>query len=215
MENEKLFFERIISLLDTFGGRDKAIRTVYCSLALISTRMRDRERGEKIAAFAKQFSRARLVYRMFSQPSLILSAIKIPENWYNSTDKIETFFNTSTTLLYLICGWSETIGWLSEAKLLGRNSAKFFQLSLHLWVFALLTSIARIIRQIFMKIIQKRFQFKQIKDEFILFIALIADFIAAVNSLPKGILWAGKLNSTQSSLFFLIASIVGLYRLWK
>uniref|UniRef100_A0A914L2H3 Uncharacterized protein n=1 Tax=Meloidogyne incognita TaxID=6306 RepID=A0A914L2H3_MELIC len=213
MENKKLFFEQLISLLDTYTGRDKAIRTLYCSLALISTRIRDREKGEKLAAFAKQLSRARLVYRLFSQPSLIFSAIKIPQNWHNSTDKIETFFNTSTTLLYLFCGWTETIGWLSEAKILGRNSAKFFQLSLHLWVFALLTSIARCIRQIFIKIIQRKF--KLIKDEFILFIALTADFVAAVNSLPKGILWAGKLNSSQNSLIFLIASIVGIYRLWK
>ena len=75
--------------------------------------------------------------------------------------------------------------------------------------------MARCIRQIFIKTILKRFKFRRIRDEFILFIALLADFIAAVNSLPKGTLWAGKLSSSQSSSLFLVASLVGIYRIWK
>ncbi|KAF7636055.1 hypothetical protein Mgra_00004503 [Meloidogyne graminicola] len=209
MENNKLFFERIVSLLETFAGRDKAIRTLYCTLSLISTKIQNEEINEKIVAFAKQLSKARLVFRMFSQPSLFLSAIRISENWRNSIDHIETFLNSWSNILYLICGWTEIIGWLSEAKLLKKNSAKFFQLSLHLWVLALLTNIIRCIRQILIKIIYKKHKiFKLIKDDFISLIALTSDFIAAINSFPKGILWAGKLSSSKSCSLFLIASII-------
>jgi hypothetical protein len=41
-----------------------------------------------------------------------------------------------------------------------------------------------------------------------------ADFVAGLNLLPHKFLWAGKLNQRTSATFFLIASIVGLYKLF-
>lgn len=52
-------------------------------------------------------------------------------------------------------------------------------------------------------------------EEISTFIMLSADFMNAVNYLPKGFLWAQTFSSTKVAVYGIIASGIGLVKLFK
>uniref|UniRef100_A0A183C9I1 GPS domain-containing protein n=1 Tax=Globodera pallida TaxID=36090 RepID=A0A183C9I1_GLOPA len=208
------------TVLERFDGRDKTIRSLYFTLVLIANRLRDQRKADQLMAFARQFSRTRLVCRMFSQPSLLLSVLRIPRAFRLSRDGVDFTLASSISVLYLFCGWTELIGLLTESGFVGRTTAhslRYFGRALRLWVLALALSIIRCLRQIVRRTAANGLTWRKsdrewLKTQLISLVGFSADFVAAVNSLPRGMLWAGKMLPSHCASLHLAASVVGVFK---
>ncbi|CAB3407644.1 unnamed protein product [Caenorhabditis bovis] len=203
--------EHLSSVLSTYAGRDKALRSMAFYLQHRSTS--SPTHSKELLALAKQLSAARLVMRQFNHPSMLKACQQVintirSDRVGTSIDPIEFGAGAAVTGIYSIYGFVELFAWLSDAKILAFDSARLYRYCLYLWLVALVSGIIRQLRIISRKSIDKA------KDDIITLIGLSADFISGVNSLPHKVLWAGKLSLKQSASFSLLASIIGFYKLW-
>uniref|UniRef100_A0A914HTB7 Uncharacterized protein n=1 Tax=Globodera rostochiensis TaxID=31243 RepID=A0A914HTB7_GLORO len=211
---------RLSTILERFDGRDKTIRSLYFTFVLIANRLRDQRKADQLMAFARQFSRTRLICRMFSQPSLLLSVLRIPRAFRLSRDRVDCTLASSISVLYLFCGWTELIGLLTESGFVGRTTAhslRHFGSALRLWVLALALSIIRCLRQIVRRTAANGLTWRKsdrewLKTQLISLVGSSADFVAVVNSLPRGMLWAGKMLPSHCASLHLAASFVGVFK---
>ncbi|CAI5438176.1 unnamed protein product [Caenorhabditis angaria] len=206
--NNTITIDHLTNVLGTYGGRDKALRSMAFYLQLRSTASQNQ--SKELLALAKQMSSARLVLRQFNHPSMfkacrnVIAALKSGR----IGDPVEFFTGSAVTIIYTFYGILEMIAWLSDAKILSFDAARLYRYCLYLWLLALINGIIRQIRIISNKGIEKS------KEDLLTLVGLSSDFISGFNSLPFKILWAGKLSLRQSATFSLIASIIGFYKLW-
>jgi hypothetical protein len=96
-----------------------------------------------------------------------------------------------------------------------------FQRSLRLWIVALTISVVQSVRLILILLRLPspspskwtKQQRRWLHNQLISLAGISADLVGAVNSLPAGTLWGGRLSGTQSAGLFLVASLVGVYKL--
>ncbi|EGT31261.1 CBN-PRX-11 protein [Caenorhabditis brenneri] len=200
--------DHLSTVLSSYAGRDKAIRSLAFYLQLRSTTSPGA--SKEILALAKQLSAARLVSRQFNHPGMIKSCRQILQAFNSGRigDPLEFFTGAAVTGIYTVYGVVELLAWLSDAKILAFDAAKLYKWCLYLWLSALINGILRQIRIIYRKGIEKS------SEDILQLVALSSDFISGVNSLPHKFLWAGKLSMRQSATFSLLASIIGFYKLW-
>ncbi|CAI2294212.1 unnamed protein product [Caenorhabditis sp. 36 PRJEB53466] len=203
-----LLNDHLTSVLATYGGRDKAIRSLAFYLQLRSTSAQ--EHSKEILALAKQLSSTRLVLRQFNHPGMFKACRQILQTLQSGKigDPVEFLTGAAVTVIYTVYGLVELLAWLSDAKLLAYDSAKLYKWCLYLWLMALINGIVRQLRVIYRKGIEKS------KEDVLTLVGLSSDFISGFNSLPYKVLWAGKLSLRQSASFSLLASIIGFYKLW-
>ncbi|VDM63775.1 unnamed protein product [Angiostrongylus costaricensis] len=194
------YLDALASVLNTYAGRDKALRSVSFMLAL---KAQSSTRKEVVLALAKQCSSARLVLRQFNHPSMIKCCWDLLST--QPADDLEYFCATAGTSAYTIYGVVELLAWLSDAHILALDSARLWRWCLYLWITALLSGIIRQMRLISKKGLE-------IDKELLTLIGLVSDFIVAVHSLPHKVLWSGKLSPRHSATFSLVASLIGLYK---
>uniref|UniRef100_A0A1I7XNQ3 Peroxisomal membrane protein 11C n=1 Tax=Heterorhabditis bacteriophora TaxID=37862 RepID=A0A1I7XNQ3_HETBA len=204
MTTASINLDSLTRVLSTYSGRDKALRSL-CFLLQLKAHSCHKGKTE-LLALAKQCSAARLVLRQFNHPSMVKTCQQF--FYGTSTDKVEFACTATVTGIYTVYGVVELMAWLSDAKILAMDSARLWKLCLYMWITALVAGIIRQIRLISKKNLRKA------QEEIITLVGLISDFVGAVHSLPHRILWAGKLSPSQSSLFFLIASLIGFYKVF-
>ncbi|KAL6730300.1 hypothetical protein Aduo_001282 [Ancylostoma duodenale] len=195
--------DNLTRVLSSYAGRDKVVR---CLSFFLTLKAQTSPNKEALLSLAKQCSAARLVLRQFNHPSMIKSCQQLLTT--ESSDSVDYACSATVTGVYTVYGFVELFAWLSDAKVLAMNSARLYRWCLYLWIVAL---IAGIIRQI--RIISNK-GWEKANDDILTLVGLASDFVAGVNSLPHKILWAGKLSSSQSATFSLMASIIGLYKVF-
>lgn len=200
--------DHLTTVLSSYAGRDKAIRSLAFYLQLKSTTSPDN--AKEILGLAKQLSAARLVSRQFNHPGMLKSCRQIMQAFQTGRigDPLEFLTGAAVTGIYTVYGFVELLAWLSDAKILAFNSARLYKWCLYLWLSELINGIVRQMRVIYRKGIEKS------QEDILTLVGLSSDFISGVNSLPHKILWAGKLSMRQSASFSLLASIIGFYKLW-
>ncbi|KAH7714271.1 Protein PRX-11 [Aphelenchoides avenae] len=167
-----LTFEKLVRILSSYSGRDKALRTIYFSLVLLSTRLKNSELAQRILALAKQLSQTRLVLRQLNHAPMVYVCRSIPDDLRHAPDKLDSALNSAVTLIYTVHAFVEASAWLADAKLLPLNAAKWFRWSLYLWLYALVAGITRFVRRIWRKGIDKT------QDDQLTLVGLTSDFIA-------------------------------------
>ncbi|KAI6207592.1 hypothetical protein M3Y96_00025200 [Aphelenchoides besseyi] len=214
--------DKIVRLLGTYNFRDKALRNIYFSLIILSTKIKDEELAKRIFALAKQLSLTRLILRQLNHLPLVFSLTKIPRDLETSTDRTDTGLNASVSLIYTIQCFVEFTAWIADSKLINLDAARWFRWSLYLWIAAMIVGVVRLFRRIlYLEPLHDRFNGppvdKQILDarqaDRISLMGLGCDLIAGVSSLPHRFLWAGRLSKQTHGTLSLIASAVGLYKL--
>nr|CDJ91746.1 Peroxisomal membrane protein 11C [Haemonchus contortus] len=203
MMNIRLELDDLARVLSTYAGRDKALRTLCFILTL---KAQSSNNKSDLLALAKQCSAARLVLRQFNHPSMIKSVRQL----FNTrpSDPIDYACSATVTGVYTVYGVVELFAWLADAKMVSANSAPLWRWCLYLWIVALIAGIARQIRMIYKKGLEKS------NEDLLTLISLSSDFIAAIHSLPHKILWSGMLTPSQSATFSLIASLIGFYKVF-
>uniref|UniRef100_A0A0K0DBB6 Putative PeRoXisome assembly factor n=1 Tax=Angiostrongylus cantonensis TaxID=6313 RepID=A0A0K0DBB6_ANGCA len=200
MAHIREYLDALASVLNTYAGRDKALRSVSFMLAL---KAQSSTRKEVVLALAKQCSSARLVLRQFNHPSMIKSCWDLLTT--QPTDYFEYFCTTAGTSAYTIYGVVELLAWLSDAHILALDSTQFWRWCLYLWIAALTSGIIRQMRLISKKGLK-------VDKDLLTLIGLVSDFIVAIHSLPCRVLWSCKLSARHSAAFSLVASLIGFYK---
>uniref|UniRef100_A0A1I7Z5D6 Peroxisomal biogenesis factor 11 n=1 Tax=Steinernema glaseri TaxID=37863 RepID=A0A1I7Z5D6_9BILA len=200
--------EKTAQIMSQYAGRDKSLRSLYFALLVYSTKLR-REKAALLVAFAKQMSQTRLVLRQFNHFAMIQACRSAYNAYLNGPeDRVEHALISGITGIYSVYGVVELLAWLADAKLVALDAGNLFKCCLYMWIAALICGIIKTARQILKKGIQKS------RDDQLTLVALGSDFVSAINSLPFQFLWAGKLSLRTSATFSLIASVIGLYKLY-
>ncbi|CAD5207792.1 unnamed protein product [Bursaphelenchus xylophilus] len=220
MSHEKLpSLKEIIRVLATYNGRDKAVRCIYFSLILLSTKVGDPEIAKKIFSLAKELSKSRLIFRQLNIPSLFYTASKVPDDLEHSRDLVDTGLAGTVTWIFSVQNVIELLAYLSDHQLVSVETAKWFRWALYLWVLAMFHGLIRLAWRLRRasrqrennELSEKAYQ-EVTKSDRIALLGLGSDFIAGVASLPHRFLWAGRLSKAQHAAFSLVASFVGLYK---
>uniref|UniRef100_A0A915DMT2 Uncharacterized protein n=1 Tax=Ditylenchus dipsaci TaxID=166011 RepID=A0A915DMT2_9BILA len=106
-------FEKLVRVLNTYSGRDKAMRTIYFGLVLVSTRINRAALAKHVLALA--------------------SNKKIPGDLEHSTDVQDTCLSSVITLLFGANSLAEFVAWLSDARILKFDASRWFRYCLYLY----------------------------------------------------------------------------------
>lgn len=227
-----------LSLLQTYSGRDKIVRTTGYVSVLLTGVVKGRN-GQKLAIFAKQLSAARMILRLFDD----IPMWRLTRNWAASEEdrlsRVCSILGNIASQIYFPC---EHIAWGADRELWTIESGNWWGAGTLCWALSLLFNILRGVRQVFLLrqkrtrlFLEKRLELLEKIDEnnsstkasirqclekeineYWNLLKNISDFILAINILPwKGILWAGKFGAVMNAFLGTISSLVGLYLMIK
>jgi len=231
--------DTLLSLLQTYSGRDKLMRTSGYVATLLTSSVKG-DSSKRLTAYAKQISNARVVLRLFDD----LPMWRITSKW--SADEKDVFArilsiiaNLSSQVFYLC----EHTAWSSDQGILPFTVSKnWWTASTLCWAISLFCSLIKCVRKIYLlrkrrENLKKQRQLEspdksdaaeagyrsairasaeQEIDEYWGLLKNAADFMVAINGLPwRPFLWAGKFTPPRNAVFGTISSVVGVYMIVK
>lgn len=228
--------ETYVSLLQTYGGRDKILRTTGYVASLLSGHVKNEETAKKLVTVSRQISNSRVVLRFFDDILMwrITRHCSVEED-----DRYARICSILSNISIQSFFPFEHISWLSDHNVLSTGS--FFGTGATVcWALSLFFNILRCLRKIVL-LKRKRQQIKhqrhlespdksgeaerayqtalrkcdeqEVTESWTL-LKNAADFVIAINALPwRPFLWAGKFQPSRSAAFGTISSLVGLHLL--
>ncbi|VDK45616.1 unnamed protein product [Anisakis simplex] len=195
----------LVRILSQYSGRDKTLRIAYSILILYATHIRDEVKSKRLLALSKQLRSARLVLKQFNHAAALHAAVQLTH--CSREDLVDFLLQVLARNVNLIHGFVESLAWLADANIISLDAVRLFGVCKYLWMVVLFSSIIRLSR-----ILLRKGALIKCCDETITLLGQVFDFVSVVSALPSNILWAGRLNSTQTTTFSLIASLIALYR---
>lgn len=227
-----------VSLLQTYAGRDKIMRTVGYTSMFLTGAVKGRT-GQTLTLFARQISAARMVMRLFDDVPMWRMTSKWGAGEKDTLSRALAVLSSVSIQLYYPC---EHIAWGADRELWPVESTRWWTATAAWYTLSLFFSILRGIRSIFLLrrkrselIQQKKMETLENVDdkdshvksslkecaekeisEYVGLVKNVADFLLAVNTLPvKGFLWSGKFGTVTNATFGVTSSLTGLYLLVK
>ncbi|KAG7165408.1 Peroxisomal membrane protein 11C-like [Homarus americanus] len=133
--------QEIVTVLETYRGREKTLRTVQYGLLLLTPLAKENTRTA-LQTVSSQFGMARVILRLFDD----LPMLQYSWSCIRSTKGKDTFLrcleltNIAVDQLYFPL---EHIAWARDMKVLKGNSASLWHASLLLWGLSLVLTIVR------------------------------------------------------------------------
>ncbi|XP_055383175.1 peroxisomal membrane protein 11C, partial [Condylostylus longicornis] len=228
---EIINMDEFCDMINTYGGRDKVMKILCYSAKLISgVQIKNNpEMSRKFAIISSKISGARATLRLIDDvPTLqYIMEYGLGEHEHDKTMAALGVLSNIVDLFYYPV---EKMCWLIEHKVLNvKNPDKWDVISSTFWVSSIWLNLVRTLRNISnmedhficMKKNDKnaeelleKFMIKQ-KMEILSALRLSLDFTYAVNTLPKGYLWGGKLEVWQAGLIGTLSSVIGIYQYIK
>ncbi|XP_032094179.1 peroxisomal membrane protein 11C-like isoform X1 [Thamnophis elegans] len=218
-------FSGLVSVLETYRGRDRVIRIICygCRLAggiLVARRQPgEPSLGQGLLAVSAQLSHCRTVLRLFDDLAMLSYSCQygLGNKEKDTAMRWLSIFNNIADQLYYPC---EHIAWAADAEIIHANSSRWWTFSTTLWGFSLLLGIARALRIL---LLLRRKQHTESRDfsqktraemrlQVLAILSNLADLANAIHWLPPGILWAGKFSPWLVGLMGSISSFIGIYR---
>jgi hypothetical protein len=222
--------DSLVKLLSTFEGRDKLIRTSYYTLLLVAGRLNQGALVTKLANMARQLSAARTIGRRWNDPVMIKANLAHFQNGFPEKDRFNFIVNGLINIIYLFYHPVEHVAWLSGFELLPVDPNKWWTYTTWLWTIALILSITRTIRT-YIQLAHSRYRVlaanndrpteesetlkRRQVDEMWTLLMYVSDFAVAIQYLPKGWLWSQTLPQWKVGAFGLMASLIGLVKLFQ
>ncbi|KAJ8311771.1 hypothetical protein KUTeg_011126 [Tegillarca granosa] len=231
----------IVKVLETYRGRDKIIRT--CAyLALWAAGDSTSNAAVKLRTIFTEFGACRSTLRLFDDLPMLAHNLYygLGSKESNSLLRIlDLATNLCNQLFYPV----EHVAWLANKKIISAEELKWIFGSLVIWAvslaFEILKNIVRIFqikRKLHTLYKQKRLETEEGRNEiteqseliktqmyqqkaemrtsYLTLIQSLSDFMNAINWMPPGFLWAGKLSKARSGMFGTISSLIMLYKVW-
>uniref|UniRef100_A0A8D0H111 Peroxisomal biosis factor 11 gamma n=1 Tax=Sphenodon punctatus TaxID=8508 RepID=A0A8D0H111_SPHPU len=219
----------LVSVLESYRGRDRVIRTLCygCQLvggALIRTNPKaESPLGHSLLGVSAQLSHCRTVLRLFDDLSMLAYSCQygLGAKEQDVVVRWLSVFNNVADQLYYPC---EHVAWAADAEVIRANSHRWWALSTALWGLSLLLAIGRSLRILFQlrRKLSKppsgtaqpsRQEIKaQVKLEVWSIVSNLADLSNAIHWLPPGVLWAGQFPPWLVGLMGTVSSLIGIYQ---
>lgn len=227
--NSTKMMDEICSMLDTYKGRDKVIRTFCYTSRLIAGLTSNKDLERKLMSVSKHLSATRTTLRLMDDIPAIKSTLqyglgKEENNFFMATLGVTT---NTIDLTYIVI---EKLGWLAEYGLIsGVDQTKCGTLTSACWLASVYLTLIRTTKSLLQtrKIIEELkiqnepqtnvfLQKLQAKERFqiITCIRLSLDIVHAVSTLPKGFLWSSSLKTWQVGVVGTLSSVLGLYQIF-
>ncbi|XP_037530425.1 peroxisomal membrane protein 11C [Nematolebias whitei] len=222
--------ESLVRLLESYRGRDKAIRTVCYGSQLVGgvltlkTNVSSQQLGKSLLLFSAQLSHCRTVLRLFDDLSMLAYS-----HGYgfgaSEEDAGVRWISVLTNVadqLYYPC---EHMAWAADAELIKARSDKWWLFSTVLWGTSLLLGILRSLRVlVLLRRKLKKYEkdgggsrhsqlCRQMQGELLSILSSTADLSNAVHWMPPGFLWAGRFPSWLVGLLGTVSSLIGLIQM--
>ncbi|XP_063003026.1 peroxisomal membrane protein 11C [Elgaria multicarinata webbii] len=215
----------LVSLLETYRGRDRVARTLAygCQLAggtLVAQRHpAESPLGRSLLAVSAQLSHCRTVLRLFDDLSMLAYSrqygLGVKED--DAAVRWLSVLNNVADQLYYPC---EHVAWAADADIIRANANRWWALSTALWGVSLLLGVARSLR--ILSQLRSKLRDQPSKDalekaraqaqaEALSILSNLADFCNAVHWMPPGVLWAGKFPPWLVGLMGTVSSLTGIY----
>uniref|UniRef100_A0A8C8S386 Peroxisomal biogenesis factor 11 gamma n=1 Tax=Pelusios castaneus TaxID=367368 RepID=A0A8C8S386_9SAUR len=198
----------LVSVLESYRGRDRVIRTLGygCQLAgggLVWKSPAESEVGRRLLAVSAQLSHCRTVLRLFDDLAMLAYSCQYGLG-AKEEDAVVRWLSVLSNMadqLYYPC---EHVAWAADAAVIRTNSHKWWTLSTAFWGLSLVLGIVRSFRILFQlrrklrncsgeHLLQSQKKMNaQVKSEVLSILSSMADLSNAVHWLPPGFLWAGQ-----------------------
>ncbi|XP_030640539.1 peroxisomal membrane protein 11C isoform X2 [Chanos chanos] len=220
-------FESIVSVLETYRGRDK----VLVGGVLSQRSGESSQLGKSLLLLSAQLSHCRVVLRLFDDLSMAAYSADygLGTTEEDSILRWMSVLNNVADQLYYPC---EHIAWAADAALIKGKSDRWWTLSTVLWGTSLLLGILRSIR-IILKTKRKVETSgreghayhregavsstpelrRQIRREALTVFSSVADLCNAIHWMPPGFLWAGRFPHWLVGLLGTVSSVIGMLQM--
>ncbi|XP_063705422.1 peroxisomal membrane protein 11C [Culicoides brevitarsis] len=226
--------DEICEMLSCYSGRDKVIRTLCYAAKLASVMNAEKhpDAANKLKIFSSKMSQTRATLRLFDDLPMLQCTLQYgwgkhePDRTLSVIGVLSNIFDTIYYPIDKIC-------WLAEYKLLHvENPTLWDTLSSLFWLMSNYLSLIKTWR--FMQLTQNHkkclsnghsssaekevkiaFSKVQAQKEFLQKISMIRnciDIIHAGSTLPKGLLWGGKIPAWQVAFIGTLSSLLGMYQ---
>ncbi|KAM3876264.1 amyloid-beta A4 precursor protein-binding family A member 3 [Diretmus argenteus] len=222
----------LVSLLESYRGRDKVIRTVCYGSQLVGGILSRRtdvpsRLGNSLLLLSAQLSHCRTVLRLFDD----LPMLAYSHNYGLGAAEEDrglrwmSVLNNMADQLYYPC---EHVAWAADAKLIKAESDRWWLLSTVLWGTSLLLGILRSVRLLLLLKRKLRRCSRDRRDgsspsrsqlqrhmrgELLTVLSSLADLSNAIHWMPPGFLWAGRFPSWLVGLMGTVSSLIGLIQM--
>ncbi|KAG1934391.1 peroxisomal membrane protein 11C [Pimephales promelas] len=221
--------ESLISVLESYRGRDKVIRTLCYGSQLVGgvlARKRSQSSvGKRLLLFSAQLSHCRTTLRLFDDLSMLAysTSYGLGASEEDGLVRWMSILMNIADQMYYPC---EHIAWAADAELINTRSDRWWALSTGLWGLSLVLGILRSIRSI--QILRRRVQRcgssadssgeraalrKQVRGEVLGVLGGLSDLSNAVHWMPPGFLWAGRFPPWLVGLMGTASSLIGLLQM--
>jgi len=210
------------SILETYKGRDKIIRTLCYLSRLIGELQSDPELRKKLSTFGSQMSATRTTLRLFDDALVLRNTIQYGLG-KNEPDRYMAIMGITSNIIDHLFLPLEKVSWLAKHRLLtGIDNSKWDTASSACWVITSYLTVLKTLRYLFLLEQHKQCldKAKSISPEKLRYLKIFhmwtfsracLDFVHAVNTLPPGFLWSSKLQPWLVSLIGTGSSLIGLY----
>lgn len=232
--------ETTCKLLGSYAGREKMMRTAAYA-AMLAAGAGSGNIKRRAGILSTQLNAARTICRLFDDIPMLAFSLRYGWGSHEPDSMKRTLSlicNAANQLFFPV----EHVAWAVDHKLLqlsGSGSSRWWTAGIALWAVSLAASILRSLRSIYLlkqsciKLHNQRNLESPIKgdaagksfdqalddlhkqqiNEFLNVIKNSSDFLNAINWLPKGFLWSGKMSLAQAGMCGTISSLIGLYQI--
>jgi len=210
--------ERFISLvrfLETYRGRDKALRLSSYLACLLGGLSRNEATAGKLFTLMEQISGCRTILRLFDDASMASVCLA-----YGTGEKVkdsrQRWLGLAENVINQLFYPLEHIAWFAEKGILPIKSTPWMLASLWCWVGALCIGIVmselkmRSSLSIKLKDEKSEEMLKLRRSEMVLLVENCANLGMAIHWLPKGYLWAEKLPNFIVGVLGVISTLAGI-----
>jgi len=218
----------VCDMLDTYGGRDKVMKTLCYTTKLLSGLYANSnsDLAKKLGIFSSKISGARATLRLIDDIPMLKHSLAYGLG-EKEPDRAMSVLGVVANIVDHIYYPVEKICWLIEHKLMNvTNPTKWDTLSSIFWVSSIYLNLMRTMRMVALMENHKNCISKQSVDsstameklinnqrmEMISVIRLSLDLIQAGSTLPKGYLWGGKLETWHVGLVGSMSAFIGIYQ---
>ncbi|XP_071514694.1 peroxisomal membrane protein 11C-like isoform X1 [Panulirus ornatus] len=180
----------IVTVLETYRGREKTMRTVQYGLLFVTPLAKENVR-KALQTVSSQLGVARVILRLFDDLPMLQYSLSCIRN-SKGKDRILKYLEVVNTLVDQLYFPVEHIAWARDIKVLRGSSKTLWNVSVLLWGLSLVLTILRSLRHIFlMKQPTARASTKEkekvealYRAELLTVIMQAADLLNALNWLP-------------------------------
>ncbi|XP_055680131.1 peroxisomal membrane protein 11C [Lutzomyia longipalpis] len=221
--------DEFCDMLDTYGGRDKVIRTLCYTtkLACGLYQESDPDFSKRLGIFSGRMSATRATLRLLDDWPMFQQTLRYGLG-HKEPDKTMAVMGVLANIVDNIYYPVEKVCWLAEHRIISvKEPSKWDTASSICWVLSIFLNLLRILRNVtlmeqYSKTLAKapndsnreerrKLLWKQ-QQEMLSIVRLSLDLTQAVSTLPGGYLWGGKLSTLQIGVIGTVSSFIGLYQ---